>query len=476
MRLSGFNLYVANFPEPGTTLVQNTLSGGFTVLDEETLAALRKADAGLELDQRELELVSDPDLRDPDVAVVVESREAEEAEFLDWFERRRRRTTSLDALISINLACNFECPYCSQAEIMNGSVMKPETADQTGDWLADRALAVGVEGVHIAFCGGEPLLHPERIKRIASRIRERVAPRGLRLTFGLITNGYFLTDEMVTDLLPYGLTTAQVTLDGDETTHCLTRVSKKGEDTFARIFANTLAASRRIRISINGNYTEQTIQGFKPLAEKLAASGLPRGSRVTFTPALEGLTSLDWNGGGMCTWSDADTSLHISLQDEILRLGYDTGGLAQVGPCEFHDHHSFAIGPDGAIYKCPGFLGRAEWAIGTVARGLEGDLYDRLIAATPQSSCTGCAHRPNCGGGCVAAEWVKHGVPDGVPSGVNCERPFFERVNDEAVARRFILATSDSAEEAARAFPAPKQATQDSPRPRRPAGLRVLSA
>src|SRR5690606_10790148 len=175
----------------------NTLSGGFAVLDDETLSALRKADAGGELDPRERALASDPDLSDPDVGVVVESREAEEAEFLAWFERRRRRTTSLDALVSINLACNFECPYCSQAEIMNGSVMKPEVADRTGDWLAERALEVGVEAVHLAFCGGEPLLHPERIKRIASRIRERVAPRGLAVTFGLITNGYFLTDEMV---------------------------------------------------------------------------------------------------------------------------------------------------------------------------------------------------------------------------------------------------------------------------------------
>jgi uncharacterized protein len=475
VRLSGFNLYVANFPERGATLVQNTLSGGFTVLDEETLAALRKADAGLPLDEHERALATDPDLSDPDVGVMVESREAEDAEFLAWFERRRRRTTSLDALVSINLACNFECPYCSQAEIMNGSVMKPEMADRTGDWLAERALAVGVEAVHIAFCGGEPLLHPERIKRIASRIRERVAPHGLTVSFGLITNGYFLTDEMVTDLLPYGLTNAQVTLDGDESTHCLTRVSKKGENTFERLFANTLAASRRIRIAINGNYTEQTVHGFIPLARKLQEAGMPRGTRVRFTPALEGLTSLDWNGGGMCTWSEADTSLHISMQDEILRRGFETAGLAEVGPCEFHDHHSFAIDPDGVIYKCPGFLGRPEWGVGHVTRGLEGDLYDRLIAATPQTSCTGCAHRPNCGGGCVAAEWVKSGVPDGTPVGVNCEKPFFEQVKEEAVTRRFLIATSDSAEQAAKAFPAPKQATQDRSRPRRPAGLRVLS-
>ena len=205
MLLSRFNLYVEGYPEAGSTLVHNTLSGAYSVLDAETMAALRKLDAGAELDDRERELALDPELQDPDVAVVVESIEAEEAEFLAWFERKRSKTTKLDVLISVNLACNFDCPYCCQAGILDGTTMKPAIADQTADWIAERAIAVGVEGVHIAFCGGEPLLHPERIKRIATRIRERIAPHGLELTFGLITNAYFLDDEMVSELLPLGL-------------------------------------------------------------------------------------------------------------------------------------------------------------------------------------------------------------------------------------------------------------------------------
>ena len=470
MRLSGFNLYVDEYPAAGSTLIHNTLSGAFTVIDSEQLAALRKADAGLELDARELELASDPDLQDPDVGVVVESIEAEEIEFLEWFERKRSSGTRLDVLISINLACNFDCPYCSQAGILDGTVMKPAVADATADWIAARARQVGVDGVHIAFCGGEPLLHPERIKRIASRIREQIAP--LQLTFGLITNGYFLTDELVSELLPYGLVNAQITLDGDESTHKLTRVSKKGEDTFARIFEHTMAASRRIRVTINGNYTHATRHGFIPLLEKLQSAGMRPGTRVSFTPALEGLTSIDWNGGGMCTWSEADTAMHVAMQDEILRRGYDTNALNAVGPCEFHDHHSFAVDPAGVIYKCPGFLGRPEWGIGHVAKGLEEARYAGMIRATPQASCQGCAHRPNCGGGCVAAEWVKKGEA----AGVNCEKPFFEKVKEEAVIRQFLLATSDTVNEAVAAFPAPRLDTRGDSRARRPSALRVLVA
>ena len=467
MRLSAFNLYVGGYPEPGATLVHNTLSGGFAVLDDDTLAALRRADAGEALDEAERALVEDPELRDRDVGIVVDSREEEELEFRRWFDARRSRAVTLDALVSVNLACNFECPYCSQAGILDGTVMKPEVADRVGDWLAERAVAVGVEKVAISFCGGEPLLHPERIRRIASR----VAARGVPVEFTLITNGYFLDAAMLDELVPLGLVGAKITLDGDGSTHKLTRVSKKGEDTYARIFANVIAASGRIRVNVNGNYTRETAHGFAPLLAELADAGLPAGSRVSFTPALEGLASLDWNGGGTCTWSEADTARHIELQDEALRRGFDPPELGVVGPCEFHDHHSFAIDPAGAIFKCPGFLGHDAWAIGHVERGLDEGRYRTMIRATPQASCDGCAHRPGCGGGCVASEWLRTGEP----AGVSCEKPFFERVQEETVVRRFLLATHDSVSDAVAAFPAPRS-TEAPSRSRRVASLRVVAA
>jgi uncharacterized protein len=473
MRLSCFNHYVDDYPEPGTTLIHNTLSGGFIAVDDATLAALRKADTGAELTEAERDLVSDPDLSDPDVAVVVESREAEEAEFRSWFQRRRSRKDRLEALVSINLACNFDCPYCFQAGILDGSVMKPEIADQTADWLASRALEVGVGGIHLQFMGGEPLLHPERIARIATRIRDRVLPSGLTFTFMVITNGYFLTQDVLDRLVPLGLVEAEVTLDGDERTHKLTRVSKKGEDTFARIFANSIAASRRIRIYVNGNYTPQTMHTFIPLLGKLAEAGLPANSHVRFTPAVEGIASSNWAGdGSMCTWSDADTRLHVAMHDEILRRGFRADAINAVGPCEFHDHHSFAIDPNGVIYKCPGFIGHAAWGIGHVASGLKQALYDRMLCATPQTSCDGCSHRPNCGGGCLAIEWIKNGEP----VGVNCDKPYFERVKEESAVRHFQLATSNTVFEAVAAFPSPRQIDDVSTRrARRSEALRVLT-
>ncbi len=450
MRLSHFNHYVPGYPAPGQTLVHNTFSGAYVVLPDDVIAVLRRADRGDPLEPEEAALAADPELADRDVGLVVVSHEAEEAEFRAWFERRRDHG-ALDVIVGINLACNFDCNYCCQSQVMDGSVMRPETCDAVGDWLAARAIDRGLPRIHMMFVGGEPLLHPDRIERVVRRVRERIGDRAVEVEIGLITNGWFLDDEMIRRLLPLGLRSAQITVDGDRTTHGRTRVSKRGGDTFQRVFDNLIAASRHIRVSVNGNYQTDTVHGFAPLLRALAAAGLPRGTGIGFSPALASLDAPAGAGSGACTWTGSDTSLQVAFHDEILRLGYSPPPLDRIGPCELHDRDSFAIDPDGRIYKCPGFLGHPEWAIGEAGRGLT-DRYDQILRATPVAEpCGGCSHRPSCGGGCVAAAWIQAGAT----GGVSCERGYFEQHQRDATIRNFLLATSDSREAAVAAFPPP---------------------
>jgi uncharacterized protein len=478
MRLSTFNHYVSDYPEPGQTLIHNTFSGAYVVVEDEQLAALRKADRDAALTEEELALAIDDELADPNVGVIVDSLEAEEAEFRAWFERRRSHG-SLDVIVGVNLACNFDCPYCCQAEVMDGSVMKPATCDAVADWLAARAIERGLPEIFPMFVGGEPLLHPDRIERILQRLHENVAGRDIKITFGLITNGWFLDDSMIQRFLPYGLSCAQITLDGDETTHGKTRVSKKeGSDTFRRVFDNLIAASRHIRIAVNGNYQDDTLHGFAPLLDKLAAAGLPARNGVGFSPALALLSAPEGAGSGACTWAGSDTSLQVAFHDRILSLGYTANPLDKVGPCELHDRDSFAIDPDGRLFKCPGFLGHPEWAIGHTTTGLT-TRYQELLRATPVATpCGGCSHRPNCGGGCVASEWIKAGTT----GGVNCEKGYFDRIERDATIRNFLLASSDSIGSALENFPPPPRSLPIQPaavapatRGRRADALRVVN-
>jgi uncharacterized protein len=471
MRLSAFNLYVENYPEADDTLIHNTFTGAYVVLPTTEVEILRRAERDEALTDAERAIASDPDLRDPDVGIVVDSRQREEQEFRSWFEARRARR-KLDAILSINLACNFDCPYCCQAEVMSGKVISKEHADATAAWLAAHAREHDLDEVSLVFCGGEPLLHPERIKRIASQVREALADTDIEVSLALITNGYFLTEEMVSELLPLGLKSAQVTIDGDETTHSLTRVSKKGEDTFARIFDNVKRASRRIRVAINGNYQDDTVHGFAPLVRKLAEAKLSPETSLLFSPALTVLAAPEGSASGACTRSGSNTSVEVALRDEIWRHGFQASLPHQIGPCEFFDHHAFAVDPEGIIFKCPGFLGYPEWGIGHVTTGLTGR-YQQMVNQNPQRLCGSCAHKPNCAGACVAAQWTELGRPEGV----NCEKDFLDRVKDESVVRGYLLASSETREEAVAAFPEPSAPLPLQPMQRghRPDALRVVA-
>jgi len=456
VKLSAFNVYVPAFPDVDSTLVYKTFSGGFVALDSATLAVLKKADAGGELDAAERELI-DPEFFDDTVGILVESRSVEERAYRDHHDAWRTSTERLDCIVSTSLACNLDCTYCCQADVLDGRTMSLDTARQTGEWLAARAIEIGAKIVHLSFIGGEPLLHPTRVRKVVDTVRALTAERGILVEFGLTTNGVFLTRALVEEWKPLGLRHAQVTLDGDETTHSLTRRSKKkGEDSFSTIFENLIAANELIDVLVNGNYTPETVHGFVPLLEKLVAAGLKKGSRVHFSPALQGLGAPPEAGLGGCGFSASHPEWLLPLADAVRRAGFEPIDDSMIGPCAIHRQHSYSIDSDGHIYVCPGFLGKPDWAVGHIETGLT-PRWKRLSNVNPQRACGSCSHRPECGGGCLAAEWMNAGRMEGV----DCDIHFYDEYGGDFIKRKFLLASSDSVEEALSRFPdAPDEVKQ----------------
>ncbi len=444
MRLSQFNVYIEAEPEPGRTLVYNTFSGAYVVLDDETVEVLRRADREERLSREEEAIAKDPELHDPDVGIMVPSHACECAELEAWLEKRRARDV-LEVTVAVNRACNFACSYCCQAKVLDGAVMSQEVAEQVGDWLASRAVTHGLSAIELTFVGGEPLLHPSRIRQIARGVARALAGAEVSFSFRVTTNGSLLTPVLVDDLAKLGLRRATVTLDGDEKTHGRTRLAKNGKNTFFRVFGNAIEASKRIGVAINGNYCADTLAGFVPLLRKLAAAGLPPGSTVCFSPALEALGVSHGGDSDAHAWDKEDAATQVALYDATLRHGFEPLPLDVVGPCQFHDRHRFAVDVDGALHACPGLFGHLEWALGDVLRGPT-RRSDELGAATAiPDACGGCAHLPVCGGGCVASRLLS---ADGAGDG-HCASGYLTEVQREA-ARRAIGLCSPSSDEGPR--------------------------
>ena len=434
MQLSAFNVYVAGFPASGETLVYNTFSGGSVVLDDPFLARLRDPDAVAEA------AAAAPDLYDADLGLIVESRAAEERDFHVWLSKVKNDGAAASALISTSYACNLACTYCYQEDVMSGLTMSAETADATAGFLAARLREAKSSSLEVSFIGGEPLLHPRLIEQIAAQLGESCREAGARFSFQIITNGTLMTRAVIERLVAVGLTGVQVTVDGDECSHGLTRVDKRGRNTFHQTWDNVLACIDLVPISLQGNYTDENLHGFVPLLARLVKDGVDpaRVPRIKFKPALAALGTPEDAGIDSCTWSNARPEVQLALGDAVRAFGYRSHDHLELGPCAIHQIHHYSIGPDGLVFKCPGFLGKPEWATGTVAGGLT-DRHRRLNVLASTRECGACTWRPSCAGGCIATQWVAARAPEGI----NCERSYFDSVGVEVLKRNYFLDTLD---------------------------------
>jgi uncharacterized protein len=100
------------------------------------------------------------------------------------------------------------------------------------------------------------------------------------------------------------------------------------------------------------------------------------------------------------------------LRDETRRHGFPTPDGVHNGPCHVHIKHAHTIGPDGSLYKCPGFTGEKGMSTGHIDDRQEDwrlRIRDKFERLSPWTSCGDCAFIPVCAGGCVAASHMTLG-------------------------------------------------------------------
>jgi len=96
-----------------------------------------------------------------------------------------------------------------------------------------------------------------------------------------------------------------------------------------------------------------------------------------------------------------------------------------MGPCEIHRRHAHTIGPDGALYVCPGFTGDPKMSTGHIDGRREGwrqQTASRFEQLAAWEQCRDCAFIPVCAGGCTAAAHTELGDMQAP----NCHKASFE--------------------------------------------------
>ena len=387
---------------------------------------------------------------------LVTTRAAERQTLEAFFHDVREDATQMKLTVLTTLQCNFACDYCFQGDHGDhnkfAAKMTLETAARACDWTEARLDVLRPKSLVLAFFGGEPLLNLPVVYYMAERLWETCQARGVRFTINVITNGLLLTEEVVDRLLPFGLGGVKVTLDGDRDTHNRMRPLRGGQGTFDRIMRNVRQVAGKCRITIGGNFDETSVDSYPALldflkeqefADKLAKVAFkpiirePRPSQPkgiipltvvgADTKPLNG-TCMTTAGGGSsaCDGCNLLSEKMAVLRDETKARGFATSDGVHMGPCEIHAKHAYTMGPDGALYACPGFTGDPTQSTGHID-GRREPWRDRAASRFEQITawheCQDCAFIPVCAGGCSVASHTELGSID---------RPSCHKVSFEA--------------------------------------------
>ncbi|EGQ8003954.1 SPASM domain-containing protein [Vibrio parahaemolyticus] len=182
------------------TVAFNAKTGVFALLNQETLHIL-KGQYSLKHIQDEQNLLSMGFLHTGN----------EKEEIVNNYIQSKKSKSKLNITIMPTMRCNFACSYCYQDNASDIS-MNERTQEALLSFIQDAVKTY--ESMSITWYGGEPLLEPDIIFSLASKIKIIAKNNNTRITrHSMVSNGTLLNRDIAEKLSYIGLNYIQVTID-----------------------------------------------------------------------------------------------------------------------------------------------------------------------------------------------------------------------------------------------------------------------
>jgi uncharacterized protein len=350
------------------------------------------------------------------LGMLVSDCDYEKQAMLRFFDDLNPKSRGLNIIAVLNLDCNFACPYCFEEGLKGNLYMTEATAERLLAFIKDR-WRDDKDTLLIDYYGGEPLLSLDLIQSISREAKSFAESRDAVYYFTLVTNGSLFTRNAASKLVPLGLKSVKITLDGPAEIHNSSRPFKSGAGSFDTIIRNIKATCDLVKIGIGGNFTKDNYEMFALLLDYMAAEGitpdkvsLVKFDAVANLPKSEA-SPLEYTQGCISINEPWLIEAEAFLREEILKRGYKTSKPAPM-VCMVETTDSYVVNYDGVIYKCPGFIGKKEFAAGDLETGV-GDYAEALkLGIYKNPDCAACVYLPLCFGGCRYMTYVRDGNID----------------------------------------------------------------
>ncbi len=401
--------------KPGYVLLFSTKKTSKILLKETTLNSIINRDLSPE-DEATLSRLG----------MIIPDVEDEKKNVFRMFDEINEKNQTLSISVILNLDCNFKCIYCYEGGMKGSLYMSDKTAGLLIDFIKSK-FTPNMKNININFYGGEPLLSLELIKSISAKIKSFTESSGAQYTFTLVTNGSLFKRRVAEELASLGLKGIKTTIDGPPEIHNTCRPFKSGAGSFDTIIINIKDTWDIVKISIGGNYREGTYEKYPLLFHHFEKEGLTPEKiyDMSFYPVMKNpsdiSSSIDFTDGFMSLNEPWLIKASIHSREEIFKRGYNTPKLTP-SLCQIEMNNYFVVNYDGAIFKCPSFIGRNNFEIGNLSEGVTDYSQSHKLGIWRNDKCEKCEYLPLCFGGCRYMSYVRDGNIDSV----DCQKPYLD--------------------------------------------------
>ena len=411
------------FTAGGTDFLYDVLSGSLHVLDSEAgglvdsiasnpengrpagLPGAGMTEASYEM-ARMLEegTLTDPDTPDPEVG---------------WTHERVVKALCLH----ISHDCDMRCAYCFAGQGGFGGQRKLMDAKVGKAGLDFLVKACGdVRHLEVDFFGGEPLMNMGAVKEVVSYGKELEAKHGKSINFTLTTNVLTMDDDTARFLNENAMATV-LSMDGRPEVHDRVRRAGDGSITSGKVLQNMkrfVDSRNGENYYARGTYTALNLD-FSNDVKFMADEGF---DRISFEPVvLFDNTPMEIKEEHLPEiFAEYDRLVDFMLERRskgkpILFFHFDMN--VAKGPCLAKRLSGcgagadyVAVTPEGDIYPCHQFVGKADFKLGDVWKGIDNvDCVKKFSDANiyTKRGCKDCWARFFCSGGCHANAFSSNG-------------------------------------------------------------------
>lgn len=391
-KLSKYNLF---FKYNEKMIVYNALSNALAELDDDCinlLDTIKTKSCNKEFFYHNLDILEN--LKN---ALIIIDEDIEE---LDIIKNRyyAKADDYLHLIIAPTLKCNFNCFYCYEEK--DAVVISKEVQSMILRIIENNAMKK--RNISVDWYGGEPMLVKNIIFSMSKEIVEICSKYNVKYTANMITNGFLIKEEDISNFKLSNISSFQITVDGDKSIHNERRKVKSGLDSYHQIIKTIkMLIKNHLYVKVRINIDKENYLDNKNLLKDL--SDLDDKYLIIRFGKLKDFECSNNCRNNKYFSTKEFSEVFYEKQKELYEKGFFNSAKSMYpqlkrNRCVADALNSYVVGPYGELYSCIADVGIKTKIIGHI----QDYQVTKNIINNPfeNEKCINCFCLPICMGSC----------------------------------------------------------------------------